>query len=274
MDDETDMSSIGYTMTLGAFYKPKRGLCPPLFVDFDSDRANIGIMGSMQAKNDLRDLAFSLGASAFGVCEVGGLVENIHPEIREKAREIPYAISIGIEVQKAVMDTLTDRPNEIYKAHYRAINTRLDDMTFSLAQAISGKGGNSIPIPASKVLTRYPMIGHLNHREFAYKSGIGWRGKNNLLIHPEFGGRVRLATILTDLDLEPDQPLDQNCGVCKACGKRCPAGAIGQTPEEFDLDKCREQVTFFSRDKNFGHLICGLCLNCCPGKKKGKNEKQ
>jgi epoxyqueuosine reductase QueG len=231
-------------------------------------------MGDVQAKRDLYDIALSAGASAFGVCEVGDLVEKFHPEIRERAAALPYAISIGIELQKAVMETIIDRPNEIYKTHYRAVNVRLDDITLRLAQAISEIGGNAMPIPASKVLSRYPMIGHLNHREIAYKAGLGWRGKNNLLIHPVLGGRIRLASLLTDLGMEPDKILDTDCGKCKACGRKCPAGAIGETPESFDLAKCREQVTFFSKDNNFGHLICGLCLNLCPGEGNAKKEKQ
>ena len=227
-------------------------------------------MGNVPVKSELRELAFGLGATAFGVCEVGDLI-GIPPELRERAGFTPYGISIGIDLQKAVMETIIDRPNEIYKAHYRALNNRLDEITFRLAQAISRMGGNAIPIPASKVLTRYPMIGHLNHREFAHKAGLGWRGKNNLLIHPVFGGRIRLSTVLTDLELEPDEIIEADCGDCKACRRRCPVGAIGETPEGFDLEKCREQVVFFSRDGNFGHLICGICLNCCPGKNNGQN---
>jgi epoxyqueuosine reductase len=228
-------------------------------------------MDIMQAKEMLRQKAFSYGASAFGVAEVGNLVEKIHPEIRTQARAMPFAISIGLEIQRAVMETIVDRPNEIYKAHYKAANARLDDITFRLAQAISEMGGRAIPIPASKVIHRYPMIGHISHREFAYRAGLGWRGKNNLLIHPRFGGRIRLATLLTDLELPTDQIIEADCGRCRACAKLCPAGAIGDSPEDFDLEKCRDQVIFFSRDRNFGHLICGLCLNCCPGKENGQN---
>jgi len=212
----------------------------------------------------LNDIADHMGAADMGVCEVGELVEKIHPELRERARRLPYAISIAMSLQKAVMETITDRPTEIYKAHYRAVNSRLDDITLSLSQAISEMGHCAIPIPASMVLTRYPMTGHLNHREFAFKAGLGWRGNNNLLIHPVHGARVRLATILTDLEMTPDQPLDRDCGECRVCRKLCPAGAIGSSPEDFDLEKCRRQVTAFCKEDNFGQLICGLCLNCCP----------
>jgi len=221
-------------------------------------------MAKTQYKDVLKDLAFDLGASAFGACELGDLVEKIHPEIRETARALPYAISIAIALQKVVLDTIIDRPNEIYKSHYRATNTQLDMITYRLSQKIESWGKKALPIPASMVIRRYPMIGHINHREVAYKAGLGWRGKNNLLVSKEWGTRLRLATVLTDCELEPDDILGIDCGACHACGKRCPANAIGESPDDFDLDKCRERVTAFSRENNFGHLICGLCLNCCP----------
>lgn len=244
-----------------------------LLVDESDSRDYYIIMGSVQAKRELREMAVSAGASAFGVCEVEDLAGRFHPEIRERAGGLPFAISIGIELQRAVMETVVDRPTEIYKTHYRAVNARLDDITLRLAQAISNLGGRAIPIPASKVLTRYPMIAHLNHREIAFKAGLGWRGKNNLLIHPVFGARFRLSSLLTDLDMESDKILDADCGECKACVNKCPAGAIGDSPESFNLEKCRDQVTFFSKENNFGHLICGLCLNRCPGKGNADKEK-
>ena len=216
------------------------------------------------SKNSLKQEALSLGASAFGVCRVGDLVENFHPEIREVARQLPFAISIGVALQKAVMDSLVNRPTDIYKSHYRATNKLMDSITYTLARRISDIGGRALPIPASMIVTRYPLLAHVNHREIAYRAGLGWRGKNNLLISTKFGGRIRLTTLLTDLELPTDDTVSQDCGKCKACGKRCPAGAIGAGPEDFNLEKCQAQVTAFCKENNFGQLICGLCLNSCP----------
>ncbi|MCK5125805.1 MAG: epoxyqueuosine reductase [candidate division Zixibacteria bacterium] len=221
-------------------------------------------MEQRDRKQDLKELAYSLGASAIGICEVGKLVEKFHPEIREKARQLPFALSIGIALQKAVMDTLSERPNDMYKSHYRATNSQLDTISYKLSRRISDFGFQAMPIPASMIVTRYPLLAHVNHREIAHKAGIGWWGKNNLLISPEFGGRIRLTTVLTDLELVPDEILFQDCGKCKACDKACPAGAIGGTAEEFDLEKCQAKVTEFCKTNNFGQLICGLCLNRCP----------
>lgn len=227
-------------------------------------------MDLAEVKNNLRDSALELGASAFGVCEVGDLVEKFHPEIRDKAKKLPLAISIGISLRKAVMDTLVERPNDIYKSHYRQANSVMDNITFQLAVKIGELGKRAIPIPASMIVTRYPLLAHVNHREIAWKAGLGWRGKNNLLINPKYGGRIRLTTILTDLELAPDAIVENDCGDCKACIKKCPAGAIGNSEKDFSLEKCQEQVVYFSKQNNFGQLICGLCLNRCPHAQKSE----
>jgi epoxyqueuosine reductase len=221
-------------------------------------------MDTHKNKDILRQVAQDHGVSAFGVCEIGDLVDRFHPEIRARARSLPFAVSIGIDVPSAVMDTLTIGPNEIYKSTYQAVNTHLDNAAFYLAQAVTRLGRNAIAIPASKVVKRYPMIGHVSHREVAQKAGLGWRGKNNLLINPIFGSRLRLATVLIDLDMEPDAVNETGCGNCTMCGEHCPVGAIGGSPEEFSFETCRDRVIRYSRENNFGQLICGLCLNHCP----------
>lgn len=242
-------------------------------VDIAVDRFYNMFVSKNERQIELENLALELGASAAGFCKPEELHQKFHPEIREIAAKLPYAISIAVALQEAVLDTLTNRPNELYKTHYRAANLQLDYISFRLAKKIYEQGHRAIPIPASKVMTRYPMIAHLNHREIAHKAGLGWRGKNNLLVNRDFGTRLRLTTILTDMELTPDRILEFDCGSCHSCVKKCPAGAIGDTTGQFDLEKCQEQVTRFSRQNNFGQLICGLCLNCCPPKKRRRKTK-
>lgn len=223
-------------------------------------------------KEELRRLAIDQGASVMGVCRIGELAESFVPEIKPAASRLPFAISVGIALQRAVLETLDNRPNEIYKAHYRTTNAQLDTITFLMAQTISRRGYNALPVPASRLLPLHPNRGHLNHREIAFKAGLGWRGKNNLLVSPVYGSRLRLATLLTDLELETDPIYDGDCGRCHACRKRCPVGAIGETAADFQLDTCREQVLRFSRENSLGQAICGLCLNCCPGDNSRKHD--
>jgi epoxyqueuosine reductase QueG len=115
---------------------------------------------------------------------------------------------------------------------------------------------------------------HLNHRELGALAGIGWRGRNNLLVHPRFGSQVRYATVLTDLPLpERGEALDAaaGCGECRACVGVCPAGAIREEPAEFKLDRCAAQIRRFSQSEKLNALICGICVRACgEGRPRGR----
>jgi epoxyqueuosine reductase QueG len=128
-----------------------------------------------------------------------------------------------------------------------------------------------LPVPASQILDWDRLLGHLSHRAMAERAGLGWRGRNNLLVNPRFGSMVRYATVLTDMPI-PDrgggeEPL--GCGACSACIGACPVGAIHDTPERFELDRCAAQLRRFSREEKLNTMICGLCVRVCPGKPSG-----
>ena len=170
-----------------------------------------------KTKEKLRDMAFSWGARLFGICRVDDIRDNFHFEIRESADRFNTAISIGIPVSPAVLDTLTEKPNFLYKAHYQQINHLLNDIAFLISSEINELGYLSIPIPASQILKWKPMKAHLSHRVIAQLAGLGWNGRNNLLVNEKYGSQIRLVTVLTDMPLEIDRPVDMNCGDCYAC---------------------------------------------------------
>ena len=223
-------------------------------------------MHLLLAKNDLSGLAFSRGARAFGICRVDDLRGQFHSEITEISKKLNTAISIGVPLSEPILKTLFDRPNMIYKAHYRQVNAVLDDIAFAIASEIERHGRRALPIPASMVLKRFPMIGHLSNREIAFKAGLGWWGRNNLLVNKDYGSQIRLVTVLTDMELEPNEPSTEDCGECFACLDACPAGAIAEEKKDFNLKACSEQVQKFARENDYGIYICGLCLKPCRGK--------
>ncbi len=220
------------------------------------------------SKGSLKKLSFSSGARLFGVCRIDdALRRTFHFEIQKISEKMTRAISIGVPLSKSVMDTLIDRPNMLYKAHYRQVNATLDDIALAISSEIEKNGHRALPLPASMVLKRHPMIAHLSHREVAYRAGLGWWGRNNLLVNHKYGSMVRLVTVLTDLELEPDENSKEDCGKCRACIKACPASAIAEDKAHFNLEACSAQVQRFARENDYGMYICGLCVKACRGKK-------
>jgi epoxyqueuosine reductase QueG len=220
--------------------------------------------------DDLKSLAVDLGADIFGVAHTARIERFIDDEIKTVALKLPYVIGIGIRLQKAVLDTLVDRPNHIYKTHYRQVNKDLDRIAHTLARQIQNRGYQAMPIAASYILDWQKQNAHLSHRHVGLEAGLGFWGRNNLLVHPQFGAAIRLTSILTDMPLKSDAPIPNNCGECLACLMACPAGAIDLN--SYDFDKCFSQIREFSRDKNYGPMICGLCQKDCQGRVGGDHD--
>jgi len=217
----------------------------------------------MQLVGQIESLVSRDGGSLVGYASVKDINDRFHlaPDILDG---LDYAISLGARLNKDILKTNVNCPSHLYKHHYRHINMFLDRIAHNIANLLISEGYRAVPIPASIIIDWEKQLGHISHREVANLAGLGWRGKNNLLVNRKYGSGIRLATVLTDLVLEPSTPVKEDCGSCFACQAHCPAGAIKDTPENFDRDACCKQVKKFSRKIGVG--ICGLCLNHCPEK--------
>jgi epoxyqueuosine reductase len=204
-----------------------------------------------------------MGGDLFGVADLSHVKLETYDLDAGILKALPFGISIGVRLAEAVMDSIDDHPTPLYLHHYRQANYILDRIAFHVAALIQNMGANAIPIAASQIVNWDYQRGHLSHKRVAQAAGLGWLGRNNLIVHPEHGARIRLVSILTDLPVRTDTPLENSCGTCSRCIAVCPTGAIKEKVEEFDHLGCFEKLKEFRNQYHIGQYICGVCVKAC-----------
>lgn len=213
----------------------------------------------------LKKFCGNSGAELFGVADIDGIKEDF--SISKKTLEkFDRAVSLGLSLSKAVLEDISDAPTRLYFHHYRTANALLDQLAFKAANFIEREGFLALPIPASQILDWQKQTAHLSHKKIGSLSGIGWIGRNNLLVNKKLGSRFRLCTILTNMPLKADKPLEGQCGSCRLCVEACPAQAIKEDRKDFDHMRCFEKLKEFQKQRLVDQYICGVCVNACRGK--------
>ena len=123
-----------------------------------------------------------------------------------------------------------------------------------------------MPMPASQIIDWDLQKAHLSHKKIGQLAGLGWLGRNNLLVSRKFGAQFRMVTVLTDMPLKTDKPLSDNCGQCFSCVTSCPVQAVQDDPKDFKHLLCFEKVKSFQRQNIVGQFICGICVKACGRK--------
>ncbi len=229
-------------------------------------------MGAPERKKidqDLEALALGLGFDLFGVADIASLRSGflLEPETRDR---FGRAVSLGKRLNAPVLDDIRDHPTALYFHHYRQMNFFLDRGALAVADHIERTGARALPIAASQIIDWQNQRAHVSHKHVGRAAGLGWFGRNNLLVNPALGSQFRLVTVLTDLPLTADTPLDRGCGSCRACLAACPCGAIKDTREAFDHKGCYETLKEFRNKGYTTQFICGICVRECRGPKGAK----
>lgn len=254
-----------------------------------SNEPSQGIVSDEEAMRDpvaltqqLKEFACSCGADLVGVADLERL-QGIQTIPSDLLNGYSRAVSIAVRLSDGVIDPIVDRPTPIYQQHYTKVNALLDDVAIRVGQFLQRQGGKALPIPASQLLDTTQWLSYISHKAVAIAAGLGWQGKSLLLVNRHYGPRVRLASILTDLVLEADQPVKNLCARCTACVEACPVQAIrnvnttlhySEREEAVDLVKCVTRVVENKDTLPFVEApICGVCIRACPFGQRKKSSQ-
>jgi epoxyqueuosine reductase len=238
-------------------------------------------MTSSEYTEEIKAKILDWGADLIGVADVEPLKQlKVHPT--DLLSGFKRAVSIAIQLPISIFETISDKPTPMYSAIYQTANRILDELAFRTAVTLQNDGFYSLPIPASQIIDREQWYAAISHKAVARMAGLGWQGKNLLLITPQYGSRVRLVSILTEAPLQADFPVKNRCGKCMMCRDACPANAIKGVSTDGHY-KDRNEALFFSRcvEKlrgefaklaGIGAPICGICIKACPFGRKVKEN--
>ena len=210
--------------------------------------------------------------------------EKLMPNQRHKLKDIcgaefqnflKYGSIISFALAYAENEILVinkeKRKWKIYANAYKELNSQLRILSEETSDLIKG-----IPIlptidgivgRINHVQEFFPLT--ISHRLIGDIAGMGWRGKNNLIIHPQFSCAFRFASVLTPHTFSPDLQLDQTCEDCTACYNVC-TFLKNQTKLKDYRENCRKYIL----QLDLGADVCGKCVKACYSTSKFKKSFQ
>jgi len=148
----------------------------------------------------------------------------------------------------------------VYAREYIRLNEALNEASTRIASEL---GGVAIPATTEGIAAKishvedyYPLV--VSHRVAAEQSGVGWRGKNELIVNPRFSCAIRLASVLTTLPMRRTPPTTMGCGNCHACLDVCP-----YLRNKERLRNYREQCRLYIVSLGLVSDVCGKCVKAC-----------
>ncbi len=244
----------------------------------------------MLKAEDIRQAATGLGFQTLGVCPADPpttlatldhwLGAGFHGEMAYMQRQrearasldsvLPGAVSV-IVVSLNYYQSVEHRPGQPRIARY-ALGRDYHKLLRRKLTTLAKRLGEAHPQNSFRAcVDSAPIL----EREYANRAGIGWFGKNTLLIDSKRGSWFFIGSLLTDLPIEPDKPAQGGCGSCSACIDACPTGAIVHTGGTWQVD-ARQCLSYLTIEKRGGFTAqesakigdwtfgCDVCQEVCP----------
>lgn len=200
---------------------------------------NIWVIG-MSFEYKVKEFAKSLGADLVGIAPSDSKYLNENKANIESI--LPGCKSLVVIAKRLNDDAISSKNIKIAQYDTLCTYQELDFIMYKVTLYLKDKGHKAVSIPPNMPIDFSPekrgMYGEVNQKCAATAAGLGTIGINRLFLSPEFGPFLRMGSILTDVELKPDEPLKERvCTKCMECVNKCPAKAVGEDGS-LDLGKC------------------------------------
>jgi epoxyqueuosine reductase QueG len=197
--------------------------------------------------------------------EFGEVPEAYRPStIWPAARTV---VTFGVPMLLPIIDST---PSINYTELYNTANRLLDDVGYRLSVWLTDRGHPSFFLPRDgygslEILLQKPFAA-FSHVMSAKYAGMGTIGLSHNILTPEYGPRIRLASIFTTAAF-PGDPVrtEDECSGCRVCERLCPVGALEHRDEvligKYDKEACTRHHITLRAEK---HFPCGICVKVCP----------
>ena len=222
----------------------------------------------MDLTGELKELLFQKGAKLIGIGSLEGISECNYSA----------GVSVAVSVPENIVRDLQKAPTKEYYDMYYILNQKLNDIITAGEEFLQERGFEAYGQTTERVKINQNRCTKLPHKTVAARAGLGWIGKNSLLVTKAFGPAVRISSLLTNAPLICDKPVDRSlCGTCTVCVRSCPAQALRGTlweagikrEEIIDVEKCyKKKMEIMYKETGIETDLCGICFAVCPYTKK------
>jgi len=148
----------------------------------------------------------------------------------------------------------------IYAGWYTYLNNSLDKASSMIAEEICGIAISATTTGLASKLTHVSQYfpGVVSHRVHAQNAGIGWKGKNSLIVNPRYSCMIRLSGVITNTPLVNTRAITEGCGDCASCEDACTF-----LKHRERLDDYREQCRVYLDNLGLDDEVCGKCIKAC-----------
>lgn len=253
-------------------------------------------MGTIKTELNMKTLKETLeqytrgqGAVLFGVADMSPAHSYLSENGGEFFRQFPRGISLAMPRSKTIIEALGNKKDHkdkfllhwSYRTSSDLTNEKLRMVSSGLVRQLEEFGYRAY-VPPGGLANKEKLMSFFSQKVAANLAGLGWMGRNCMVINPFYGPRLSLATVLTDAPLAAGSPLKDSCGSCRECIDICPPHSF--TGISFDSSQSREarynahlcesycqgQLKILGvKDIQAAGHVCGLCLYICPfGRRK------